>query len=453
MGLRITRVEIRYEQDLVHARQRTRLISELLGFDRNDQTRLCTAVSEIARNAYQYGGGGDVEFQMDMTASPQLFSIIIRDHGPGIKDLEAILEGHYASQTGMGIGITGTRRLMDMFQLETGPGKGTTISFGKKLPAGSPPVTAAVLKNIGDKLAATRTESSPLDEIRTQNLELMGALSQLRQREDELTRLNLELTTTNARIVALNASLNKKTEQLQHSENRLLARNAELTDFAHTISHDLKAPLRGINGYARELDRKHRDELNERALFCISQILTATRNLDGLIDDLLRYSRLDADLPAPTEVNLRALIETILQDHSLMLAEQHTQVSLDVPSATLETWERGLTQVLTNLIDNALKYSGKVSTPRINIRAEQTSHTWRLSVSDNGIGFDMKQHDRIFGLFNRLVRMDEYEGTGAGLAIAKKVMEKMGGRIWAESAPGQGATFHVELPQTAPPAA
>ncbi|MCX6068850.1 MAG: ATP-binding protein, partial [Chloroflexi bacterium] len=88
----------------------------------------------------------------------------------------------------------------------------------------------------------------------------------------------------------------------------------------------------------------------------------------------------------------------------------------------------------------------KSATPRLVIRAEQTGEAWQLSVSDNGIGFDMRYHDRIFGLFNRLVRVDEYEGTGAGLAIVKKVLDKQGGRIWAESAPGQGATFFVELP-------
>ncbi len=446
MGVRITRIEIRYEQDIVYARQRTRLISELLGFDRNAQTRLCTAVSEIARNAYQYGGGGEVEFLMDVAATPQLFSVIVRDEGQGIKELETILEGHYASQTGMGIGITGTQRLMDTFQIETSPNKGTTISFGKKLPPNAPPVTAAVMRRIGDTLAATRAESSPLDEIRTQNAELLGALSQLRQREEELTRLNQELTETNASMVTLNANLKKNTEQLQQSEKMLRARNAELKDFAHTISHDLKAPLRGIAGYASELTRKHRDGLDERALFCVGQILSVTHNLDGLIEDLLRYSRLDADLPVPTVVNLRSLVETILQDRNLVINELHVHVSLDVPSATLEIWERGLIQVMTNLIDNAIKYSSKSATPRLVIRAEQTGEAWQLSVSDNGIGFDMRYHDRIFGLFNRLVRVDEYEGTGAGLAIVKKVLDKQGGRIWAESAPGQGATFFVELP-------
>jgi signal transduction histidine kinase len=103
-------------------------------------------------------------------------------------------------------------------------------------------------------------------------------------------------------------------------------------------------------------------------------------------------------------------------------------------------------QVITNLLDNALKYSRKASPPRIGIRAEETDGGWRLVVSDNGIGFDMAHHDRIYGLFTRLVRTDEFEGTGAGLAIVKKIVEKLGGSIRAESSPGQGAVFRVELP-------
>jgi light-regulated signal transduction histidine kinase (bacteriophytochrome) len=216
------------------------------------------------------------------------------------------------------------------------------------------------------------------------------------------------------------------------------------------VSHDLKAPLRGIAGYANELNRKHRTGLGERAQFCLTQILTATSHLDKLIEDLLHYSRLDAETPSAIELDLRALVAGILRDRDLVIAEQHVEVVVDIPFATVWVWERGLVQVLTNLIDNAIKYSRKTVSPRVCIRAATTATGWQLSVSDNGLGFDMKYHDRIFGLFNRLVRMEEYEGTGAGLAIAKKVVDKQGGRIWAESAPGQGATFYVELPHPRP---
>jgi PAS domain S-box-containing protein len=262
-------------------------------------------------------------------------------------------------------------------------------------------------------------------------------ITERKRAEEALHQLNLELE---QRVGQRTAELNATNEQLR-------AKNGELKGFAYTVSHDLKAPLRGIAGYASELDRKHRAGLSDRAHFCLTQILTATSHLDHLIEDLLRYSRLEAETPSPTEVNLPNLVETILRDRQLEIAEHHIEVAVDIPFSTLWTWERGLAQVLTNLIDNAIKYSRQSSPPRLRITAAAIDRAWRLSVCDNGIGFDMKYHDRIFGLFNRLVRMEEFEGTGAGLAIVKKVLDKLGGKIWAESSPGAGATFFVDIPK------
>jgi PAS domain S-box-containing protein len=252
-------------------------------------------------------------------------------------------------------------------------------------------------------------------------------------------------------VRSLNEELRRHAEVLEQRvlarTAQLAARNEELKEFAYTVSHDLKAPLRGIAGYASELDRRHREGLSDRALFCLTQILTAASHLDQLIEDLLRYSRLDAETPSLTAVDVRGVVEMILSDRDLIIKEQRIEVAVEVPFATVQTWERGLVQVLSNLIDNAIKYSRKADPPRLRIAATSLDGVWRVAVGDNGIGFDMKYHDRIFRLFNRLVRMEEFEGTGAGLAIARKVVEKQGGRIWAESAPGQGATFFIELPK------
>jgi len=234
----------------------------------------------------------------------------------------------------------------------------------------------------------------------------------------------------------------------KRAEQLLSSKNEELKGFAYTVSHDLKAPLRGISGYAQELERRHQDGLTERAQFCITQIITASHNLDGLIEDLLTYSRVDSEMPTVTEVDLSVLVGGIMRDRSLVAAEQGIEVTVNVPAITLQIWERGLHQVLTNLIDNAIKYSRNARPPSLSISVKQMPTACLIVVKDNGVGFDMKYHDRIFGLFNRLVRADEFEGTGAGLAIVSKLLDKLGGSIRAESELGQGATFFVELPVT-----
>jgi light-regulated signal transduction histidine kinase (bacteriophytochrome) len=247
--------------------------------------------------------------------------------------------------------------------------------------------------------------------------------------------------------VALDITERKRAEERRRTEELLRAKNEELKAFAYTVSHDLKAPLRGIAGYAQELDRRHRAGLSERATFCLRQILMATHNLDQLIEDLLQYSRLDTETPTGVAVDVAQLIESVLTDLKPSILEQHAEVTVSVPSATICTWERGLAQVLTNLVGNALKYSRSANPPRIHISGREAPDGFQIAVADNGIGFDMKYHDRMFGLFNRLVRQEEFEGTGAGLAIVKKVMEKLGGRVWAEAKPGAGATFFLELPK------
>lgn len=240
----------------------------------------------------------------------------------------------------------------------------------------------------------------------------------------------------------------ERTAALDGANVQLRARNEELKAFAYTVSHDLKAPLRGISGYAQELDRRHRAGLNDRAQFCLAQIITATRNLDQLIEDLLHYSRLDAETPTLGEINVRDLIDRWRLDRQQQIDELGAQITIDLSVERVRGWERGLTQALTNLLDNALKYSREAQPPQVTVRLEEDAAAYRLRVHDNGIGFDMKYHDRIFGLFNRLVRAAEFEGTGAGLAIAKKAIEKQGGRLWADAQLGAGATFTIEIPKS-----
>ena len=279
---------------------------------------------------------------------------------------------------------------------------------------------------------------------------MIGAIADISERKRTLEILEQRVATRTAELQVKNQELEHEISRRKRIEELLRSRNEELKAFAYTVSHDLKAPLRGIDGYARELDRRHRQGLSERALFCLKQILTATHNLDHLIEDLLHYSRLDMETPTDVQVNLAQMVESILNDRKPAILEHNAEVAVSLASASVHTWERGLFQILTNLLDNALKYSRDAKPPRIEITSQDLADALRITISDNGIGFDMKYHDRIFGLFNRLVRQEAFEGTGAGLAIAKKVVEKVGGRIWAESKLGSGAKFFVEIPKKSP---
>jgi PAS domain S-box-containing protein len=279
---------------------------------------------------------------------------------------------------------------------------------------------------------------------------MIGAMADISERKRAVERLEAAVTTRTAELNAKNHELEEQISERRRVAELLRRRNEELKAFAYTVSHDLKAPLRGIAGYAQELGRRHRAGLDERGSYCVEQILTATRNLDRLIEDLLHYSRLDAETPAPTDIDLSRLIDRVIQDCNPAILKSQAKVTVDLGVTHMRAWERGLSQVVTNLVDNALKYSRGAAPPRVRIAVTPVGDAVRIAVSDNGIGFDMQYHDRIFGLFNRLVRQEDFEGTGAGLAITKKVLDKMNGSLWAESSPGAGATFFVQLPLLPP---
>ena len=245
-----------------------------------------------------------------------------------------------------------------------------------------------------------------------------------------------------AQILKLNAELEQRVIE---RTMQLEAVNKELEAFSYSVSHDLKAPLRGIDGYSQLLEEDFQEILGDEGLAFVHNIRRGTAQMHELIEDLLTYSRIERRSVELAMLDLPACIEAVVQGYAREIAEQGIVLQMNVPATIVHADRDGLAIVLRNLLENAIKFSRGARPPIIDIDARTEAGKVTLSVSDNGIGFDMKFHDRIFEMFSRLQRAEDYPGTGVGLALVRKAMQRMHGRVWAKSAPAQGATFFLEL--------
>jgi signal transduction histidine kinase/DNA-binding LacI/PurR family transcriptional regulator len=234
-------------------------------------------------------------------------------------------------------------------------------------------------------------------------------------------------------------------EALKSIAADLEMRNKELTDFAHIASHDLQEPLKKISFFGDRLRKTITGKITEEELDYLSRIQHAASRMSELIEGLLAYSRVTTKRQPVTAVNLRTVVEEVLQDLEIRIRETKGEVTFrDLPVISADPLQ--MRQLFQNLIGNALKYHGKNTAPIVSIESKTTEGFCDISVSDNGIGFDQKNAEKIFGIFQRLVGKNEYEGTGIGLAICKKIVEQHGGAISAFGEPGKGSRFIIRLP-------
>jgi len=243
-------------------------------------------------------------------------------------------------------------------------------------------------------------------------------------------------------IEALNEALE---DRVRARTEALESANRNLESFAYSVSHDLKAPLRGIEGYSRLLAAEYQDVLPEGAREYVDLIRAASGRMDRMIEGILAYSRVQMRQLKSVPVDVRDLIGALLSEFGPQLRDGVTLIE-DVEPGVLETDREGLAQILRNFLSNALKFSHGERPLQVCIEGRRRGRGYRFSVADNGIGFDMRYHDRIFEIFHRLPNGGDADGTGIGLALAARAAERLGGRVWAESAPGGGATFHFEQP-------
>jgi signal transduction histidine kinase len=232
---------------------------------------------------------------------------------------------------------------------------------------------------------------------------------------------------------------------LQQTAAKLIRSNADLEQFAYVASHDLKEPLRAISGSIQIFHEHYKEQLDSSAEEIIKHTVDGATRMQTLIDDLLTYSRLTTREAALEPVNASEILREALVNLELAIRESRAVVSSD-PLPTIKADHTQILQVLQNLISNAIKYRSD-RTPKIHISAEDKKSEWLFSVSDNGIGIAPQYTDKIFRIFQRLHTRKEYSGTGIGLAICKKVIERHGGSIWVESEPEEGSTFFFTLPK------
>jgi PAS domain S-box-containing protein len=232
--------------------------------------------------------------------------------------------------------------------------------------------------------------------------------------------------------------------QLQRHVTELEDLNQELEKFSYSISHDLRAPLRAISGFARLLTEEHAANLDAEALRLLGVIHVNTERMGRLIDDLLSLSRFSRQELVRTPVDMTALVSRVIADRAAAQAPGSAEIVVaDLPNADGDP--ALLTQVWERLIDNGVKFTEGIKAPRVEIGARADNGTTVYSVRDNGVGFDMQYAAKVFEVFQRLHAQSDYEGTGMGLAIVQRLIHRHGGRIWAESAPGRGATFFFTL--------
>ncbi|HEX6003102.1 MAG TPA: ATP-binding protein, partial [Burkholderiales bacterium] len=446
--MRIMTVALRAEQDLVTARQRARQIALQLGFDVQDQARIATSVSEIARNALCYAGQGQVEFELEGSRAPQVLAIRVHDSGPGIADVRAVMSGQYRSSTGMGLGILGARRLMDHFTLDSSA-RGTRVVLKKILPSGARLVGAQQLAELVKTLTAG-SGGSALDEVEQQNRELIRTLGELRERQEELIALNRELEDTNRGVVALYAELEERADSLRRADETK-------TRFLSNMSHEFRTPLNSIRALTNLLLDSSDGPLTDEQRTQLDFVRKAADELTELIDDLLDLAKIESGKidVHPIEFTaanlfsaLRGMLRPLLVSDRVALRFEPVD---EIPAIYGD--EGKVSQILRNFISNALKYTergeilvGAAFSPD----ADQVT----FSVADTGIGIAPEDQEKIFEEFVQVhgPMQLKAKGTGLGLPLCRRLAALLGGTVGVTSAPHQGSTFFLTLPLRYAPA-
>jgi len=444
MTIRILTVGIKTELDVVGARQRAHQISKLCGFGSQDQVRIATSVSELARNIYNYAGSGKVHFTIEGETTPQILTIHIEDKGPGITNLDLIFSGAYKSPTGMGKGLLGSRRLMDKFDIKTVKDIGTEIILQKIFPRDAPLITPKMSSDLVAQLASLPANIT-MSEVLEQNQELLGALSELKNRQEDLLQLTRELEDTNRGVVALYAELDEKADHLRRADEMK-------SRFLSNMSHEFRTPLSSIRALSKLLLDRVDGELTVEQEKQIMFILQGALGLNELVNDLLDLAKIEAGKVdvRPHEFDVTEMFSALRGMLKPLLVSTSLNLNFVIPNMPLEmfTDEAKLSQILRNFISNALKFTqeGEITVSVITIPEQGLV---KFSVKDTGLGIEERDQKLIFEEFSQLENplQRHVKGTGLGLPLCRNLATILNGSVAVESTVGVGSTFSVILPQ------
>ncbi|MDJ0389330.1 ATP-binding protein [Roseomonas sp. E05] len=422
------------EMDVAAARQSARHIAEMLGLEPRGQTRMATAVSEVARHAVQHGGG---EARLLLLGAPQpAFCAVIRHHAPSPAPPSARPGGPLS-------GIEAAQRLADLVHQDVLPGGERQIRLTILLPprAAAPPPEEIIRRLRTEQIA------DPHRALYEQNIELVRSLDELRQRQEEMVRLNAELEDTNRGVVALHAELDERAEALRRA-SELKSR------FLSNMSHEFRTPLNSILALSRLLLERADGPLTAEQEKQVQLMRRSAENLMEMVDDLLDLAKVEAG-----KVTLRPAVFSVAEMFgglraSLRPLQPNAAVELTFDDATglppLHADEGKVAQILRNFVSNGLKFT-QAGTVRVSAALE--GETMVLTVADTGIGIAPEDLERVFDEFSQVESAQvagggraRHKGTGLGLPLSRRLAELLGGRITVESRLGEGSVFRLCLP-------
>ncbi len=445
-------VAIRRENDILLARQRARQISQFLGFSTGDVARITTALSEVARNAFEYAGGGSAAFAIEGQAlDRQDLLIRVVDEGPGMADARAVLSPTFKSRTGLGIGLKGSRALMDRFDITSIVGGGTTVVMAKRLPWSTSKFGPAEIARLTGELAKTR-EATPMGELQLQNQSLLNTLQEVTQRQSEIERLA---------VVAGDARDRAEAAQLI-AERSIVVRER----FMALTTHELRNPLQAIMGYVELLDSELSPSITTKQREYFARIARACKHLAGITNDFLDMAQGDAG--RLTVARHPGAARHVISEASALVAPQAAarNVTVRLSETTNHVMYLGdvdrVRQVLVNLLGNAVSFTPSGGTVDVVAAAGSAAPSgtsladgaWcAIRVEDTGPGIPIDKLGHVFEPFVQLLPdgQSTRKGSGLGLTVSRQLAVLMGGDLTAEST-GAGAVFTLWLADGRPAA-